>query len=112
MPPLHGAQRPGQIILALYKRGIIKLGPPTGKGFKGLALKMGCGIVRGVDRGNSARPMLSNTGELTAGHHDPVCIDYAYHAIDAVLHLEHDSLKHPAGHVNPSQVILITLLTL
>ena len=109
----HGAQGAGHLVLPLHKGGIVELSPPARQGLEGLSLKMGGGVVRGIDGGHRAGPMLANAGQFTARHHDPVCIDHTHSAVDAVFHLEYHSLKHPAGHMDPSQVKLLKqLLTL
>ena len=92
----HGTQGSGQLVLTLDESGIVKLGAPAGQGLEDLALEVSLGIVRRVNGGHRTGPVLPDTGELAAGHHNPVGIDHAHHAVDAVLHLEDDTLEHPA----------------
>jgi hypothetical protein len=46
--------------------------------------------------------MLAHAGKLAAGNHNSIRVDHAHRPINAVFHLVHDSLEHPAGHTNPS----------
>ena len=95
----HRTQGCGSLILALNKGGVIELGAPARQGPESLILKMSGGMIRRIDSGDSPGPVLANARQLAACHHDPVRVDHSYCTVDTVLHLEYNSLKHPAGHV-------------
>ena len=80
----HRTQGCGSLILALNKGGVIELGAPARQGPESLILKMSGGMIRRIDSGDSP---------------GPVRVDHSYCTVDTVLHLEYNSLKHPAGHV-------------
>ena len=103
----HGAQGRALRVLPLDKSGVIELSAPAGQRLEGLPLIPGDPVVGGIDGRHRAGPMLTDTGELTACHDDAVRVNDTHHPVDAVLHLEYDSLEHPAGHIDPSHVLLV-----
>ena len=85
---------------------------PARQGLEGAALEPGQIVFRAVDGGDGAGPVFADAGELAAGDHNPFRVHHTYGSADAVLHLEYNTLKHPARHSDPSYVNFCTLFLL
>ena len=98
----HGTHHLRQLVLTPRKGGVVELGAPARQGLEGIAGILHRLCIGAMDDFHRTGPFFPDTGELVAGDHGALRVDDAHGPVCAVLHLEHNALKNPAGHRSAS----------
>ena len=98
----HDAQTSGDLVVALGKHGVVKVGAPGNERLEGLFVDDDNGVRGAVELDNGLGPFFPDARGVAAGDHGAVGVDHADHAVGRLLHLDDHTLKNAAGHNTPS----------